>query len=186
MVVMAASDENECRQMLSTAFAYKGPASVRYPRGSGSGVAVEKTLATIPLGKGDVRREGKGIAILAFGTMVAPALAAGDKLNATVANMRFIKPLDVELVKQLAAAHDALVTVEEGCIMGGAGAAVAEALAEAGIVKPILHLGLPDRFIDHGDAGQLLASCGLDADGIAASIVQRFGKDQPRLVVNNG
>ncbi len=186
MVVMAASDENECRQMLSTAFAYKGPASVRYPRGSGSGVAVEKTLSTIPLGKGEVRREGKGIAILAFGTMVAPALAAGDKLNATVANMRFIKPLDVELVKQLAASHDALVTVEEGCIMGGAGAAVSEALAEAGIVKPILHLGLPDRFIDHGDAGQLLAKCGLDSDGIAASIVQRFGKDQPRLVVNNG
>jgi 1-deoxy-D-xylulose-5-phosphate synthase len=186
MVVMAASDENECRQMLSTAFAYKGPASVRYPRGSGSGVAVEKTLTTIPLGKGEVRREGKGIAILAFGTMVAPALAAGDKLNATVANMRFVKPLDIELVKQLAASHDALVTVEEGCIMGGAGAAVAEALAEAGIVKPILHLGLPDRFIDHGDAGQLLAKCGLDSDGIAASIVQRFGKDQPRLVVNNG
>ena len=186
MVVMAASDENECRQMLSTAFAYKGPASVRYPRGSGSGVAVEKTLTTIPLGKGEVRREGKGIAILAFGTMVAPALTAGDKINATVANMRFIKPLDIELVKQLAAGHDALVTVEEGCIMGGAGAAVAEALAEAGIVKPILHLGLPDRFIDHGDAGQLLAKWGLDSDGIAASIVQRFGKDQPRLVVNNG
>ncbi|WP_050479535.1 1-deoxy-D-xylulose-5-phosphate synthase [Herbaspirillum rhizosphaerae] len=186
MVVMAASDENECRQMLSTAFAYKGPASVRYPRGSGTGVAVEKTLTTIPLGKGEVRREGKGIAILAFGTMVAPALAAGDKLNATVANMRFIKPLDIELVKQLAAGHDALVTVEEGCIMGGAGAAVAEALAEAGIVKPILHLGLPDRFIDHGDAAQLLAACGLDSAGIAASIVQRFGKDEPRLVVNNG
>jgi len=185
MVVMAASDENECRQMLSTAFAYKGPASVRYPRGAGTGAAVEKTLTTIQLGKGEVRREGKGIAILAFGTMVAPALAAGDKLNATVANMRFIKPLDVSLVRQLAASHDALVTVEEGCIMGGAGAAVAEALAEAGIVKPILHLGLPDRFIDHGDAGQLLANCGLDGDGIAASIVQRFGKDQPRLVVNN-
>ena len=186
MVVMAASDENECRRMLTTAFEYKGPASVRYPRGSGSGVAVEKTLTAIPLGKGEVRREGKGIAILAFGTMVSPALAAGDKLNATVVNMRFIKPLDVELVKQLAASHDALVTVEEGCIMGGAGAAVSEALAEAGIVKPILHLGLPDRFIDHGDAAQLLAKCGLDSDGIAASIVQRFGKDQPRLVVNNG
>ena len=186
MVVMAASDENECRQMLSTAFEHKGPAAVRYPRGSGTGVAVEKTLTTILMGKGEVRREGKGIAILAFGTMVAPALAAGEKLNATVANMRFIKPLDIELVKQLAASHDALVTVEEGCIMGGAGAAVAEALAEAGIVKPLLHLGLPDRFIDHGDAAQLLAGCGLDGEGIAASIVQRFGKDQPRLVVNNG
>src|SRR5450830_1775806 len=186
MVVMAASDENECRQMLSTAYEHKGPAAVRYPRGSGTGVAVEKTLTTILMGKGEVRREGKGIAILAFGTMVAPALAAGEKLNATVANMRFIKPLDIELVKQLAASHDALVTVEEGCIMGGAGAAVAEALAEAGIVKPLLHLGLPDRFIDHGDAAQLLAGCGLDGEGIAASIVQRFGKDQPRLVVNNG
>src|SRR5450830_650063 len=186
MVVMAASDENECRQMLSTAFEHKGPAAIRYPRGAGIGVAVEKTLTTILMGKGEVRREGKGIAILAFGTMVAPALAAGEKLNATVANMRFIKPLDIELVKQLAASHDALVTVEEGCIMGGAGAAVAEALAEAGIVKPLLHLGLPDRFIDHGDAAQLLAGCGLDGEGIAASIVQRFGKDQPRLVVNNG
>jgi 1-deoxy-D-xylulose-5-phosphate synthase len=185
MVVMAASDENECRQMLSTAFAYPGPAAVRYPRGAGTGAVVEKNLATIPLGKGELRREGKGIAILAFGSMVAPSLAAADKINASVANMRFVKPLDVELLKQLAASHDALVTVEEGCIMGGAGAAVAEALAAAGIVKPLLHLGLPDRFIDHGDVAQLLATCGLDGAGIAASIVQRFGKDQPRLVVNN-
>ena len=185
MVVMAASDENECRQMLSTAYQYNGPAAVRYPRGAGVGAQVQKTLDVLPLGKGEVRREGKGIAILAFGTMLAPALGAGEKLNATVANMRFIKPLDVELVKQLAATHDALVTVEEGCIMGGAGAAVSEALAAAGVTKPVLHLGLPDRFVDHGDAGQLLAQCGLDAAGIAASIVQRFEKDQPRLVVNN-
>lgn len=186
MVVMAASDEDECRRMLSTAYQYPGPASVRYPRGAGIGAAVEKTLETLPLGKGEIRRQGKDVAILAFGSLLAPALGAGDKLNATVANMRFIKPLDVELVKQLAASHDALVTVEEGCIMGGAGAAVSEALAAAGINKPVLHLGLPDRFIDHGDAAQLLAQCGLDADGIAQSIVQRFGKDQPRLVVNNG
>ncbi|MCO4855989.1 1-deoxy-D-xylulose-5-phosphate synthase [Herbaspirillum sp. WGmk3] len=186
MVVMAASDEDECRKMLSTAYQYPGPASVRYPRGAGIGAAVEKTLETLPLGKGEIRRQGKDVAILAFGSLLAPALGAGDKLNATVANMRFIKPLDVELVKQLAASHDALVTVEEGCIMGGAGAAVSEALAAAGINKPVLHLGLPDRFIDHGDAAQLLAQCGLDADGIAQSIVQRFGKDQPRLVVNNG
>jgi 1-deoxy-D-xylulose-5-phosphate synthase len=185
MVVMAASDENECRQMLSTAFQYNGPASVRYPRGAGIGATIEKELRTIPLGKGEIRREGKEIAILAFGTMVAPSLAAGNGLNATVANMRFIKPLDVELVKQLAQTHDALVTVEEGSIMGGAGSAVAEALAEAGIVKPVLHLGLPDRFIDHGDAGQLLSMCGLDAQGIAASIHKRFGKGEPRLVVNN-
>ncbi|MFZ1181438.1 MAG: 1-deoxy-D-xylulose-5-phosphate synthase [Herbaspirillum sp.] len=179
MVLMAASDENECRQMLSTAFAYQGPAAVRYPRGSGPGVAVSKTLTTLALGKGEIRREGKGIAILAFGTMVAPALKAGDRLDATVANMRFIKPLDIELVKQLAADCEALVTVEEGCIMGGAGAAVAEALAAAGIVKPLLHLGLPDRFIDHGDVAQLLAGCGLDGDGIVASIVQRFGVALP-------
>jgi 1-deoxy-D-xylulose-5-phosphate synthase len=185
MVVMAASDENECRQMLSTAFQHSGPAAVRYPRGAGIGAAIEKELRTIPLGKGEVSREGKEIAILAFGTMVAPSLAAGNALNATVANMRFIKPLDVELVRQLAQTHDVLVTVEEGSIMGGAGSAVAEALAEAGIVKPILHLGLPDRFIDHGDAGQLLSMCGLDAQGIAASIHKRFGKGEPRLVVNN-
>ena len=186
MVVMAASDEDECRKMLSTAYQYPGPASVRYPRGAGIGAAVDKTLETLPLGRGEIRRHGKDVAILAFGSLLAPALGAGDKLNATVANMRFIKPLDVELVKQLAASHDALVTVEEGCIMGGAGAAVSEALAAAGINKPVLHLGLPDRFIDHGDAHQLLAQCGLDAGGITESIVQRFGKDQPKLVVNNG
>jgi 1-deoxy-D-xylulose-5-phosphate synthase len=117
--------------------------------------------------------------------MVAPSLAAGEELDATVANMRFVKPLDVELVKQLAATHEALVTVEEGSVMGGAGAAVSEALAEAGIIKPILHLGLPDKFIDHGDAAVLLAQCGLDAKGIAASIRKRFDKGEPRLVVNN-
>jgi 1-deoxy-D-xylulose-5-phosphate synthase len=185
MVVMAASDENECRQMLSTGFQYNGPAAVRYPRGAGIGAVVEKPLTTIPIGKGELKREGKEIAILAFGTMVAPSLAAANELNATVANMRFIKPLDIELVKQLALTHDALVTVEEGAIMGGAGAAVAEALAAAGIVKPLLNLGLPDRFIDHGDVPHLLAQCGLDAKGIAASIKQRFGKGEPRLVVNN-
>jgi 1-deoxy-D-xylulose-5-phosphate synthase len=185
MVVMAASDENECRQMLSTAFQYNGPAAVRYPRGAGIGAVIEQSLTTIPLGKGEIKREGNGIAILAFGTMVAPSLAAADELNATVANMRFVKPLDVELVKQLALTHDALVTVEEGSIMGGAGAAVAEALAAEGIVKPLLNLGLPDKFIDHGDVGQLLAQCGLDASGIAASIKKRFGQDVPRLVVNN-
>ncbi|KRB88553.1 1-deoxy-D-xylulose-5-phosphate synthase [Noviherbaspirillum sp. Root189] len=185
MVVMAASDENECRQMLSTAYEYKGPAAVRYPRGSGIGAAIDKSLATLPLGKGEVRREGKEIAILAFGTMVAPSLAAGEELDATVVNMRFIKPLDVALVKELAQTHAAFVTVEEGAVMGGAGSAVAEALAEAGIVKPVLHLGLPDRFIDHGDAGVLLGMCGLDAKGIVASVRKRFGKGEPRLVVNN-
>lgn len=185
MVVMAASDENECRQMLSTAFQYNGPAAVRYPRGAGVGAVIEPELSTLPMGRGEIRKEGKDIAILAFGTMLAPSLTAAEELNATVANMRFVKPLDVELVKRLAQTHDAIVTVEEGAIMGGAGSAVAEALAEAGIVKPILHLGLPDRFVDHGDTALLLAGCGLDAKGIAASIRQRFGKGEPRLVVNN-
>ncbi|PUA20586.1 1-deoxy-D-xylulose-5-phosphate synthase [Glaciimonas sp. PCH181] len=183
MVVMAASDENECRQMLTTAYHYKGPAAVRYPRGGGVGAVIDKELVGLPLGKGEVRRVGKGVAILAFGTMVAPSLGAGDALNATVANMRFVKPLDVGLLLELAASHDALVTVEEGSIMGGAGAAVAEALAAAGCVKPLLNLGLPDRFIDHGDAGQLLAMCGLNAEGIAASVRQRFGRD---FVVGEG
>jgi 1-deoxy-D-xylulose-5-phosphate synthase len=185
LVLMAASDENECRQMLSTAFQYNGPAAVRYPRGTGIGAAVEQRLDTIPIGVGEIRREGSGTAILAFGSMVAPSLAAGKELNASVVNMRFIKPLDVALLKQLAQTHDSLVTVEEGAIMGGAGAAVAEALAAEGIVKPLLMLGLPDRFIDQGDTAQLLAMCGLDAAGIAESIRKRFGKGEPRLVVNN-
>ena len=185
MVVMAPSDENECRKMLTTAYRFDGPAAVRYPRGAGIGAVIEPALDVIEIGKGVVRREGKGVAILAFGSMVAPSIKAADGLNATVADMRFVKPLDVELVKQLAQNHDYLVTVEEGCTMGGAGSAVAEALAEAGIAKPLLILGLPDRFIDHGDPALLLASVGLDAHGIALSIRERFGIGEPRLVVNN-
>jgi 1-deoxy-D-xylulose-5-phosphate synthase len=185
MVVAAPSDESECRKLLSTAYAYCGPAAVRYPRGAGIGAAVEKTLDAVPVGKGVLRRNGREIAILAFGTMVAPALKAAEELNATVADMRFVKPLDAELVLSLAASHDLIVTVEEGALMGGAGSAVAEALAAAGVVKPLLQLGLPDKFIDHGDAPTLLAQCGLDAAGIAASIRQRLGKVEPRLVVNN-
>lgn len=185
MVVMAASDENECRQMLTTGYHYEGPAAIRYPRGAGIGATIEKELNSLEIGKGEIKAHGKSVAILAFGSMVAPSVTAGAELKATVANMRFIKPLDVELVKQLAADHDYLVTVEEGCIMGGAGAAVAEALAAEGIVKPLLMLGLPDKFIDHGDPAALLSSVGLDAKGIAASIRQRFGAVEPRLVVNN-
>ncbi|HAK91757.1 1-deoxy-D-xylulose-5-phosphate synthase [Massilia timonae] len=187
MVVMAASDENECRQMLTTAYHYPGPAAVRYPRGAGVGAQIAEALTSIEIGKGEVRRTGKGVAILAFGSMVAPSLKAGDELDATVANMRFVKPLDVELVKRLAQEHDFLVTVEEGCIMGGAGAAVMEALAAAGIAKPVLNLGLPDNFIDQGDPQALLASVGLDAKGIAASIRARLvAQGEPRLVVSNG
>ncbi len=185
MVVMAPADENECRQMLTTAFQYPGPAAVRYPRGAGVGAAVDPLLTALPIGKGEIRRAGKEIAILAFGTMLGAAQAAGERLDATVANMRFVKPLDIELIKELAAGHDALVTVEQGTLMGGAGAAVAEALAQAGITRPILMLGLPDKFIDHGDVAQLLAMHGLDADGISAAIRKRFGKGEPRLVVNN-
>ncbi len=185
MVVMAASDENECRQMLTTAYHYPGPAAVRYPRGAGVGAQIAEALSSIEIGKGEVRRTGKGVAILAFGSMVAPSLKAGDELDATVANMRFVKPLDVELVKRLAQEHDYLVTVEEGCTMGGAGSAVAEALAAEGIARPLLILGLPDRFIDHGDPGLLLASVGLDANGIGKSIRERFGIKGARLVVNN-
>lgn len=185
MVVMAASSEDECRQMLTTGYHYPGPAAIRYPRGTGVGAAIQPDLTSIEIGKGVVRREGKGIAILAFGSMVAPSIAAGEELNATVANMRFVKPLDVELVKRLAKEHDYLVTVEEGCVMGGAGAAVMEALAAEGIAKPVLNLGLPDKFIDQGDPAALLASVGLDAKGIAASIRARFAAGEPRLVVNN-
>ncbi|MFD2367559.1 1-deoxy-D-xylulose-5-phosphate synthase [Pseudoduganella sp. GCM10020061] len=186
MVVMAASDENECRQMLTTGYHYPGPAAIRYPRGAGIGAAIDPALTSLPIGKGEIKREGKGIAILAFGSMVAPSIAAGEELGATVANMRFVKPLDVELVKKLAADHDSIVTVEEGCVMGGAGAAVAEALAAEGIVKPVLMLGLPDKFIDHGDPAVLLAGVGLDAKGIAKSIRERFGAGgKARLVVNN-
>ncbi len=185
MVVMAASDENECRKMLTTAYHYRGPAAVRYPRGAGIGAVVETELNSIEMGKGEIRRQGKGVAILAFGTMLAPSLQAAETLNATVANMRFIKPLDTALVAELAASHDLLVTIEEGSIMGGAGSAVAEALSAAGIVKPLLQLGLPDKFIDHGDATQLLAQCGLDAAGIAASVNQRLKHAELRLVANS-
>jgi 1-deoxy-D-xylulose-5-phosphate synthase len=185
MAVLAPSDEEECRQLLSTAFAHRGPAAVRYPRGTGMGVQTQPHLQTLPWGKGQVRLSGKRIAILAWGSMLAPALKAGEKLGATVANMRFIKPLDEALVLELARSHDALVTVEEGAIMGGAGSAVTECLNAQGIAKEVLQLGLPDQFIDHGDPAKLLAMQGLDAAGIAASIEKRFARMipiAPRLV----
>ena len=185
MVVMTPSDESECRKMLSSAYRYPGPASVRYPRGAGVGAQLDSSLDGIELGKGLVRRQGRQVALLAFGTMVAPALKAAEELNATVADMRFVKPMDAALVAQLASSHDLIVTIEEGCVMGGAGSAVAEALASAGIVKPLLQLGLPDKFIDHGDAQQLLAECGLDAAGIVTSVRKRLGGAEPRLVVNS-
>ncbi len=169
------ADENECRQLLSTAFEQDHPVAVRYPRGAGAGVPVQAGLESLPFGKGEVKREGKGIAILAFGTLLYPALQAAQALNATVVNMRWAKPLDVELLLKVAATHDALVTVEEGALMGGAGSAVLEALHAAGVLKPVLQLGLRDEFIEHGDPAKLLTLQGLDAEGIQASVTHRFG-----------
>ena len=173
MTVMAPADAEECRRMLSTGMTLSGPSAVRYPRGAALGETT-KELATLPVGKGEIRRKGTGIAILAFGAMVKPALEAAEALNATVANMRFVKPLDVELVKQLAESHHLIVTVEEHQIMGGAGSAVCEALAQMKIEKQVLLLGLPDRFIDHGDPARLLASVGLDAEGITKAIKSKL------------
>ncbi|MEN9316759.1 MAG: hypothetical protein RIS35_3152 [Pseudomonadota bacterium] len=174
MIVLAPSNEDECRRMLSTAFLHDGPSAVRYPRGAGPGAELARTLETIPLGKGVVRRQGARIAILAFGTMVTPAIAAGEALGATVVDMRWVKPIDRSLIVELAATHEAFVTVEEHAVMGGAGSAVAEAMAADGVVRPLLQLGLSDRFIDHGDQAQLLALEGLDAPGIEQSVRGRF------------
>jgi 1-deoxy-D-xylulose-5-phosphate synthase len=183
MSLLAPADEAECRQALSTAFAQDHPVAVRYPRGSGVGAAVGTDLSVWPWGKAELRRRtgkasavgGPRIAILAFGTLLYPALKAAEALDATVVNMRFVKPLDVGTVLQIARSHEAIVTVEEGCVMGGAGSAVAECLAAAGVLLPLLQLGLPDEFIEHGDPGKLLAQCGLDAAGIEHSIQKRFG-----------
>jgi len=175
MSIACPADENECRKLLTSAFEQNHPVAVRYPRGAGAGVAPEAGLQSLPFGKGEIRRKGKGIAILAFGTLLYPALQAAEKLGATIVNMRWAKPLDTELLLKIAASHDALVTVEEGAIMGGAGSAVMEALQAAGVVKPLLQLGLKDEFIEHGDHAQLLALQGLDAAGIEASIRARFG-----------
>ena len=178
MSVACPADENECRQLLSTAFAQSHPVSVRYPRGAGVGTVMQAGLEALPFGKGEIKRHTVGnhkrIAILAFGTLLYPALEAAEKLNATVVNMRWAKPLDVELLLKVAAEHDALVTVEDGAIMGGAGSAVAEALNAAGRVKPMLQLGLADEFIQHGDPVRLMALQGLDAAGIQFAIEKRF------------
>jgi 1-deoxy-D-xylulose-5-phosphate synthase len=181
LTVMAPSDENECRQMLYTAFQMNTPAAVRYPRGTGPGAVIQKEMRALPIGKGEIRRNGrkvalisKKVAILAFGSMLKPALEAAEELDATVANMRFVKPLDDALVAQLARNHDLLVTVEENVVKGGAGSAVLESLQQHGLKVPVLQLGLPDRYVDHGDPALQLASCGLNKDGILASIRARM------------
>jgi len=172
MVVMAPADEAECRRMLTTAFRCDAPTAVRYPRGSGPGVSPAPTLDALPIGKGEVRRRGRRVAILAFGTLLAAALDAGEQLDATVANMRFVKPLDAELVRELAASHDLLVSLEENALIGGAGAEVARCLEACGSHTPLLRLGLPDHFIEHGEQAAMLAQLGLDAAGIVRSIRQ--------------
>ncbi len=174
MVVATPSDENETRLLLTTCYQHPGPASVRYPRGSGAGAPISAGLDTVPMGRGIVRRKGKDLALLVFGTLLPAALKAAESMDLTVVDMRFVKPLDAELVRQMASEHRGLVTIEEGAIMGGAGSAVTESLNAAGLVCPVLQLGLPDRFIDHGEQSALLAGVGLDSAGIERSIRARF------------
>ena len=174
MSLACPADERECRQLLSTAFAQNHPVAVRYPRGAGVGAVPDASLDALPFGKAEVRRQGEGLAILVFGTLLAPALQVAEKLNATVVNMRWAKPLDTEMLAQIAQGHDRLVTLEDGCILGGAGSAVGEALQQMKILRPILHLGLPDAFIEHGDPAKLMAMQGLDAVGIEQSIHQHW------------
>ncbi|MCX7180507.1 MAG: 1-deoxy-D-xylulose-5-phosphate synthase [Proteobacteria bacterium] len=182
ILLMTPSDENECRKMLTTAFRHPGPSAVRYPRGSGPGVPLDTALESLAIGKAEVRRQSSGtyrarVALLAFGSMLTPALAAAEALDATVANMRFVKPLDRAQVKLLAETHDLLVSIEENTLIGGAGAEIARCLEESGLPTPLLRLGLPDQFIDHGDSTKLLAQLGLDAEGIVARVDAALRRD---------
>jgi 1-deoxy-D-xylulose-5-phosphate synthase len=170
LVVMTPSDEDECRKMLTTAYRLNGPSAVRYPRGGGAGVAIDKRLLDLPVGKGEIRRRGKQVALLAFGSMLTPALAAAEELDATVANMRFVKPIDRELIIGLAAEHSLLISVEENALIGGAGSEIARVLEEIASPTRLVRLGIPDRFIDHGDQALLLAEIGLDRDGIVRTV----------------
>ncbi|TBW35699.1 1-deoxy-D-xylulose-5-phosphate synthase [Azotobacter chroococcum] len=176
MLVMTPSDENELRRMLTTGYLFEGPAAVRYPRGSGPNAPIEPGLEPLPIGRGVLRRQGRKVALLVFGVQLAEALQVAETLDATVADMRFVKPLDEALVRELAAGHELLVTVEENSIMGGAGSAVAEFLAAENIVKPILHLGLPDYYVEHAKPAEMLAECGLDAAGIEAAVRRRLAQ----------
>jgi len=186
MVVMAPADENECRQMLYTAVELGRPAAVRYPRGQGPGVKIETEMTAVPVGRAEVRREGRsGLLLLAFGTMVAPCVAIADRLDATLVNMRFVKPLDEELVCRLAARHECIITLEENAVAGGAGSAVAECLAAHGIERTVHHIGIPDRFIEHGSREDCLAMAGLDAAGLARSI-GRLWPEQPAVLAAAG
>ena len=174
MLIMAPADENECRMMLSTGFQYAGPAAIRYPRGTGTGAAIHKALDTLPIGKAEMRRRGHGLAILSFGAMLAPAAEIAAEMDATLVNMRFVKPLDEAMIVNLAKTQDAFVTLEDNAIAGGAGSGVAECLAAHGIVKPILHLGLPDSYLEHGSREEVLTMAGLDLPSIRTAIRARF------------
>jgi 1-deoxy-D-xylulose-5-phosphate synthase len=174
MLIMTPSDENELRQMLTTGYLFEGPAAVRYPRGGGPNAPIEQALTALEIGKGVIRRQGNKVALLVFGVQLAEALKVADTLDATVVDMRFVKPLDEALLRQLAAEHELLVTVEENSIMGGAGSAVSEFLAAENILKSVLHLGLPDCYVEHAKPAQMLAECGLDATGIKAAIHARL------------
>lgn len=174
LVVMAPADENECRQMLYTGFQHPGCAAVRYPRGRGPGIAVRSDLQALDIGRGEVRREGSGVALLAFGAMLAPAIEAGEALGASVVNMRFVKPLDEALILKMAESHDLLVTIEDNVVAGGAGSGISEVLAARGVSVPVLHLGLPDRFVEHGGREELLRELGLDGEGIRRSVEKRL------------
>jgi 1-deoxy-D-xylulose-5-phosphate synthase len=190
LLILAPSDENECRRMLRTAYEHPGPALVRYPRGGGPGAEIDPDAPALPIGRGLRVREGHDVALLAFGSLVGPALAAGDRLDATVADMRFVKPLDRDLIQDLARSHALLVTLEENAVAGGAGSAVAELLAEDGLSVAILHLGLPDGFIDHAEHAAQLQACGLDAEGIEARVRERLAAlarpAEPTAVLRQG
>jgi 1-deoxy-D-xylulose-5-phosphate synthase len=180
VTIMAPADENECRQMLFTASLLPGPSAVRYPRGTGPGVAIEREMTALAVGRADVRREGRsGLALLAFGPLVDAAIKIGERLDATVVNMRFIKPLDEELILQMATRHQALVTLEENVTAGGAGSAVGELLAAEGVAMPLMHIGIPDRFVEHGSREDCLAAAGLDFASVSGA-VERWWALQPR------
>jgi 1-deoxy-D-xylulose-5-phosphate synthase len=176
MLIMTPSDENELRRMLTTGYLFQGPAAVRYPRGSGPNTPIEQALEPLEIGVGVARRQGRKVALLVFGVQLHEALKAGETLDATVVDMRFVKPLDQALIRQLADDHELLVTIEENSIMGGAGSAVSEFLAAENRVVPILHLGLPDRYVEHAKPAQMLSECGLDASGIEAAVRARLAQ----------
>jgi 1-deoxy-D-xylulose-5-phosphate synthase len=186
LIIMAPADEHECRCMLQTAYEHPGPAMVRYPRGSGPGAAAGSAGAELRIGEAEVRRRGREAALLAFGSLVSAALQAGEALDATVVNMRFVKPLDEGLLLDLVATHRLLVTIEENAVAGGAGSAVAESLAAHGVQARCVHLGLPDRFLDQASPDEQLASCGLDAAGIAAAVRKALGDPETDYRVREG